>query len=337
MMDDLKLLRELGGELEHQPPATLVRQRERLLRAQPRRRWANWRAAGLVAVATAAAVAVPTVLLAGRQPATPPAASQDIDVSGARNILVIGSDSVEGENAEYAPVRARQPGAGGRRADTIIILHVPADRRAVTAVSVPRDSLVRIPSCSGRPAGTGMINSAYDKGGLPCMRDTLHKLTGLTFQHTVEVDFTGFKGLVDALGGVEVTVPRPVDDRRAKLKLPAGRTVLNGEAALGWVRTRALGDGSDISRIQRQAQLLRAMVKKARSLIGDEDRLRSLLAEMRKSVHTNLSVAEMAELGGELARAELTMKAVPWKPAEIDRHRVQWKQPEARELFDSLK
>ncbi|MGA4995280.1 LCP family protein [Nonomuraea bangladeshensis] len=339
-MDDLKLLRDFGAQLEHEPPATLVRQRERLLRARPARRWwATWWTAGLVAVATAAAVVVPTLLLAHERPvAVPPAGARDVDVSGAMNILLVGSDSVEGENAVYGPWRARQPDGGGRRADSIIILHVPEDRGAVTAVSVPRDSLVRIQGCAGEPAHVGMINSTYDRaGGLACLRQTLQKLTGLTFKHTIEVDFTGFKGVVDALGGVQLTLSRPVVDPRAKLKLPAGKVTLGGEAALGWMRSRAQEDGSDLGRIKRQAQLLRAMAKKAQSAALDNDRLKAVLTEVRKSVRTDLGVEEMAALAGQLTEAKISMTVVPVRPAKLDRNRVEWRQRQARELFESLK
>ncbi|QYC38026.1 Putative transcriptional regulator YvhJ [Nonomuraea coxensis DSM 45129] len=338
-MDDLKLLRDLGARLEHEPPVTLVRQRERLLRARATRRWwATWWTAGLVAVATAAAVVVPTLLLARDRPvAVPPAAARNVDVSGAMNILLVGSDSVEGENAAYGPHRARQPDGGGRRSDSIIILHVPEDRGAVTAVSVPRDSMVRIQGCPGRPARTDMINSAYDQGGLPCLRQTLQKLTGLTFRHTVEVDYTGFKGVVDALGGVQLTLSRPVDDPRAKLRLPAGKVTLDGEAALGWMRSRATGDGSDTARIKRQAQLLRAMAKKAQSSVLDENRLKALLTEVRASVRTDLGLEEMAGLAGQLASARISMAVVPWQPSRTDPNRIEWRQPQARELFESLK
>ncbi|WP_327586329.1 LCP family protein [Nonomuraea sp. NBC_00507] len=333
-MDDLKLLRDLGRELEHEPPATLVRQRDRLLRARPRRRWAGWWTAGLVAVATAAAVAVPTVLIADRHTAAPPAGSQAVDMSGTRNVLVIGSDTREGEgNAPYGP---RSTGAG-KRSDTIMIIHVPADRGRATAVSVPRDSMVAIPACSGLPARTDMINSVYNKGGAACLRRTLEKLTGLSIQHTVEVDFAGFKGMVDALGGVEITVARAVDDPKAKLKLPAGKVLLNGETALGYARLRYVGDGSDIGRIKRQQQLVLAMVKKAGTAFADADRLKAFLGALRKAVKTDLSLEAMYELAGELAKTKMDLVTVPWEPYTRDNHRLQWKQPEAGELFKSLK
>ncbi|MEQ4720813.1 LCP family protein [Nonomuraea sp. B19D2] len=335
-MDDLKLLRDLGGELGHEPPATLVRQRERLLRARPRRRWTGWWTAGLVAVATAAAVAVPTVLIADRHTAAPPAGSQTVDMSGARNVLVIGSDTREGAgNAKYGPMLARQ--GVGQRSDTILIVHVPADRGKATAVSVPRDSMVEIPACGSSPARRDMINSAYNTGGADCLKRTLESLTGLRIQHSVEVDFTGFKGMVDALGGVEVMLPAPVDDNKSKLKLPAGKSMLNGEAALGYVRLRHYGDGSDVQRIKRQQGLVLAMLKKARSGLSSPDRLKSFLGEVRKSVKTDLSLESMYELATELSRTKLSFVTVPWMPDPEDKNRVKWKQPQAGQLFKRLR
>ncbi|MFC5834314.1 LCP family protein [Nonomuraea insulae] len=334
-MDDLNLLRDLGAGLQHEPPPTLVRQRDRFLRDRPRRRWTGWWAAGLVAVATAAAVAVPTLLVGDHHTAAPPAGAEPVDMSGARNVLVIGSDTRAGErNAEYGPLSQ----GSGQRSDTIIIVHVPADRGRATAVSVPRDSIVRIPRCGSDPARADMINSAYNSGGAACLRTTLEKLTGLRLHHTVEMDFAGFKNMVDALGGVSVKVPEPVDDRKAKLKLPAGENMLNGEAALGWARLRQYGDGSDVSRIKRQQALMLAMLKKAqRQVLTDPGKVKSFLGAVRAAVKTDLGVEEMYELATQLAGTKVNFVAVPWEPFPPDRNRLQWKQPEANKLFKSLK
>ncbi|WP_431919962.1 LCP family protein [Nonomuraea jabiensis] len=334
-MDDLKLLRDLGEEIGHEPPATLVRQRERLLRARPRRRWAGWWTAGLVAVATAGAVAVPAVLVSGRPTAAPPAGSQAVDMSGTRNVLVIGSDIREGEgNAKYGPMLARQN--AGKRSDTIMIVNIPADRGRATVVSVPRDSMVKIPRCGSSPSKVDMINSAYEAGGSDCLKRTLESLTGLRIQHSVEVDFAGFKGMVDALGGVEVTLSRPVDDKASKLKLSAGKHVLNGEAALGYVRLRRYGDGSDVQRMKRQQTLVLAMLKKARSGLSSPERLKPFLEMVRKSVKTDLNLESMYELATELSGTKLDFTTVPWEPYPEDGNRLQWKQPEAAKLFERL-
>ncbi|SPL94404.1 Cell envelope-associated transcriptional attenuator LytR-CpsA-Psr, subfamily A1 (as in PMID19099556) [[Actinomadura] parvosata subsp. kistnae] len=258
-------------------------------------------------------------------------------MSGTRNILVIGSDTREGAgNERYGPESARRN--AGQRSDTIMIVHIPADRGKATAVSVSRDSMVRIPRCGTEPARLDMINSAYAKGGVSCLRATLEKLTGLRLHHTVDVDFNGFKTMVDALGGVTVKLPRPVDDAAAKLKLPAGESVLNGEQALGYARLRHYGDGSDIARIKRQQALVLAMLKKAqRQLVADPAKLKAFLGEMRKGVRTDLSVEEMYELGRQLQEVEMSVAAVPWEPYPGNPNRIQWKQPAATALFDSLK
>ena len=335
-MDDLKLLRDFGRELEHEPPVTLVRQREHLLRARPRRRWAGWWTAGLMAVATATAVAVPTVLISNRPTAAPPAGSRSVDMSGTRNVLVIGSDTRQGPgNAKYGAYSAKT--GVGPRSDTIMIVHMPSDRGKATAVSVPRDSMVKMPGCSATPGRVNMINSAYHDGGAACLRTTLETLTGLRIQHTVEVDFTGFKGMVDALGGVEVKLPVAVDDKASKLKLPAGKSQLNGEAALGYVRLRHYGDGSDISRIKRQQSLVLAMLKKARSTVVDPDKLKSFLGEVRKSVKTDLTLESMYELASGLSKTKLSFVSVPWEPYPEDRNRLVWKEPAASKLFESLR
>lgn len=337
-MDDLKLLRDLGAELEHGPPPTLVRQRTRYLQDRPRRRWNAWWTAGLVAVATVCAVAVPTVLVSPRHLANlagPPAGGEAVDVSGAMNVLLIGSDTRKGEgNAKYGP-RSQD---GGQRADTIIVVHMPADRSRATAVSVPRDSLVRAAPCTSGPARTVMINALYDEGGAACLKKTLEKLTGLPLHHTMAVDFAGFEDMVDALGGVTVKVPKPVNEPKAKLRLPAGEQVLDGEKALGYVRLRYYGDdGSDLSRIKRQRTVVMALLKKAQAAVAVPGKLQEFLGVMRGTVKTDLTVEEMYALAIQLAETKVSLTVVPTAEHPEDRNRLQWKQPEAGRLFASLK
>ncbi|MFI6601851.1 LCP family protein [Nonomuraea sp. NPDC050536] len=327
-MDDLKLLRDFGRELEHQPPATLARQRNRLLSAPPRRRRMSWLLMALVAAVTAAAIAVPATLisLSGNKHSAiltqPPA-----EISGAMNVLLIGSDSREGPNGQYG-----RP--NGRRADTMMIVHIPANRGKVTAVDLPRDSMVQISACRSDPPRMAMLNSAYGTGGTSCLIKTVEQLTGLRMDHFVELDFTGFKRMVDAVGGVEVTLPRPVNDSQAKLNLPAGKTILNGEQALGYVRLRRYGDGSDLQRIKRQQAFMKSMLTKVRE---DPTKIRPLLTEVRKAVKTDLDLETMYRLATQLQGSKVSFVVVPWEPAPTDRNRIVWKEPEAHRLFDQLK
>lgn len=140
----------------------------------------------------------------------------------------------------------------------MILLHVAADRRSATAVSLPRDLMVEIPSCptadgSRTEARFAQFNWAFQFGGAACLIRTVEKMTGIRIYHHGVVDFEGFKKVVDAVGGVEVCLDGPMNDAKAKLRLQAGRQTLSGEQALGCVRARySLGNGSDTERMTRQ-------------------------------------------------------------------------------------
>ncbi|WP_049559462.1 LCP family protein [Nonomuraea sp. SBT364] len=333
-MDDLKTLRDFGRQLEHEPPPTLVRQRERLLRAGasgPGRRRLGWMMAGLVAVTTALAVAVPALLVGGVDTAGVgvPAEPRPAKVTGALNVLLVGTDSQAGSE------RFRN----GARTDTMMLVHLSADHKNVKAVSIPRDSMVKIPRCGGEPARRALINSAYDTGGMACAVKTVESLTEVRVDHTVEVDFAGFAALVDALGGVEVKLPAAVDDQAAKLRLPAGRQVLTGEQAMGYMRLRRVGDGSDIARIKRQHGVVMAMLRKAKSELTDPVKLREFLTTAARTIRTDaeLDVETMIELAVVVRDTEVSIVTVPWRPHPDDPTRVQWVQPTADRLFAQLR
>jgi LCP family protein required for cell wall assembly len=198
--------------------------------------------------------------LAPNDPAIKEAAKQ----RDAENFLLIGSDTRAGANGKYGDV-------GGARSDTTILAHLSPNRDKALLVSFPRDSWVDLPACrrvdgTTSPAGQGMFNSAFEVGGPRCTVLTVQRLTGISVNHYVQVDFTGFKTMVDALGGVSICSSESVYDRYSGLRLRQGNQVLRGEQALAYVRARKnLGDGSDIGRIQRQQRFLGAMVRKATS------------------------------------------------------------------------
>src|SRR4051812_33742223 len=179
----------------------------------------------------------------------------------ALNVLLIGSDQRNGANAKYGK-------AVGERSDTIILLHFSPGGKKAMGISFPRDSMVQIPSCRSRtgstiPAHLGMINESFNNGGPGCTWRTIESLTRIRIDHFAKVDFSGFKRVVDALGGVEICLPQRVDDKDSKLPLSGGRHVVRGDQALAYVRNRhGLGDGSDLGRIQRQQRFLGAVVKK---------------------------------------------------------------------------
>ncbi|HVM26127.1 MAG TPA: LCP family protein [Mycobacteriales bacterium] len=195
----------------------------------------------------------------------------EVGESGPKNILIVGSDSREG----LAPGEDFQ-GTGdefvtGQRSDTIILAHLYGDDEVAQLVSFPRDSWVTIPASTDprtgerRPAHEAKINSAFFEGGPALLVATVQQLSGLTIDHYVQVDFTGFKGMVDALGGVEVCLPEAAREPKSGIDLPAGRSTVEGEQALAFVRQRSGLARGDIDRIARQQQFMGAIVRKTLS------------------------------------------------------------------------
>jgi len=186
----------------------------------------------------------------------------------AENFLLIGSDTRAGANGKYENTAGQ---VSGQRSDTTILAHLSPTRDKAILVSLPRDSWVDIPACRKRDGSTslpgkGMFNSAFETGGPKCTVLTVQKLTGISVKHYVQVDFTGFKTMVDALGGVTICSRQDVYDKESGLRLRQGSQVLRGEQALAYVRARKhIGDWSDLGRIQRQQRFLGAMIRKATS------------------------------------------------------------------------
>ncbi|MFI1418277.1 LCP family protein [Streptomyces sp. NPDC020731] len=268
--------------------------------------------------------------------------------TGSLNILVLGSDSRSGEENQ-----ALGGGdSGGARSDTAMVVHLDAGRTAATVVSIPRDTLVDRPSCpledgeSTREASGVMFNSAYEVGGPVCAVKTVESLTDVRMDHYVEIDFAGFARLVDALGGVTVTTEEDIDDDRSHLTLDAGTHHLDGTDALALARTRYdVGDGSDLGRIGLQHQLVKALLEQ----IADEDLLAgpARLYRVADTVTGSLTTDTGLDSLGELTRLAQSLRdlpadgvttlTMPVVPAPWDRNRVVADEPEAGELWASLK
>ncbi|MEU9991891.1 LCP family protein [Streptomyces sp. NPDC048045] len=267
-------------------------------------------------------------------------------VRGAQNILLIGSDTRAGQgNQEYGR------DLGSERSDTTILLHLAADRRSATAVSLPRDLMVDIPSCR-QPDGKrsepvfAMFNHAFQTGGSACTIRTVEKLTNIRVDHHMVVDFSGFKEMVDAVDGVQVCLKEPIDDKAAKLKLRAGRVTLDGEQALGYVRARkSLGDGSDTDRMERQQRFLGALVDKVQSndVLLNPVKLYPVLDAATSSLTTD---PELASLRGlyqlvrglrDIPTEHVQFLTVPRESYVYDANRDQLVEPEAEKLFARLR
>ncbi|MEV0613279.1 LCP family protein [Nonomuraea sp. NPDC050404] len=266
--------------------------------------------------------------------------------TGALNVLLVGSDSREGANQKYG---ATTVGAG-ERTDTIMLLHIAPNRDNATMISFPRDSMVQIPECEGRngavlTGGLRQINSAFNDGGINCTIKTLESLTNIKINHFVKVDFAGFKGIINAIGGIEICLPKAVNDKQAKLVLGPGKHVVNGEQALGYVRTRySLGDGSDLSRIERQQIFLTQVLKKITDggLLTDPAKLNDFLQAGIKAVtvDSGLGLDRMLEIANSvqgLTAKQLKGITVPTVPYPEDKARVQFAEPAARDFFEAVR
>ncbi|MFJ1781694.1 LCP family protein [Streptomyces anulatus] len=267
-------------------------------------------------------------------------------VMDAQNILLIGSDSRAGDNSEYG----RDDG-GSQRSDTTILLHLAADRKSATAVSLPRDLMVEIPSCrtdddkETRKQFT-QFNTAFELGGTACTIRTVERMTGIRIDHHMVVDFNGFKDMVDAVDGVEICLKEPIDDKDAHLELPAGRQTLNGEEALGYVRARkTLGNGSDTERMERQQQFLGALVNKMQSngVLLNPTRLYPVLDAATKSLTTDPGLDSLRDLY-DLVRGmrnvpteQVQFLTVPRQPYRNNVNRDELVEPDAGDLFKQLR
>jgi LCP family protein required for cell wall assembly len=172
----------------------------------------------------------------------------------AENWLLVGSD----RRADQATtgLDANQPlwRYGTQRADTIMLVHLAADRRRIYLVSFPRDAWMPI-----QGHGKAKLNAAFSFGGPPLLIATIERLTGVRVDHFAILDFEGFKSMTDAVGGVDVHVSRTVWAPAQKVLWPAGTHHLDGARALDFVRQRHNLPGGDLGRIKRQQAFLKAL------------------------------------------------------------------------------
>lgn len=242
----------------------------------------------------------------------------------ATNILLMGSDTRSGAGDD----KYGNPDImSNARSDTTILLHLSADRTWATAVSIPRDTWMKLPTCK-RPGSDQVVggyeskfNAAYEMAGPGCTVKGVEEMTGLTIDHFVVIDFAGFKNVIDALGGVEVCLTQAVDDKDAKLTLSAGTSLLNGEQALGFVRARkTLGDGSDLSRIKRQQAFLSSMIRTATSseLLLNPVKLYGVLDAATQSLTTDPGLGDVTNLRNlalsarTISPSNIAFLTVPW-------------------------
>jgi LCP family protein required for cell wall assembly len=201
------------------------------------------------------------------KPGSRPAAAKN----HAENFLLVGSDSRAGANGEGTQ------GSGatfvtGQRSDTVILVHLFGSSQKAELVSFPRDAYVEIPAFTDpktghvTPAHHNKLNSAFSEGGPALLTATIENLTKIRVDHFLQIDFAGFKGMVDKLGGVDVCLSKPAKDLvYTGINLSAGKHHINGATALAFVRQRHFLPNGDIDRIARQQQFIGSLANKVLS------------------------------------------------------------------------
>jgi LCP family protein required for cell wall assembly len=306
---------EPQGDLPVKTTASPVRH----ARATPRGAWT--RILGLVAVVAGVALVSGTSIVAittwnltsriqensvdiqGEGDAPPPAIGA---YEGGFNLLVVGVDNDPDQEDD-----------DGERGDAIlndvnVLLHVSQDHKNAVAVSFPRDLVIPHPECVDPSGGTFAsmsarpMNEAMQRGGLPCVVDTVENLTGLDIPFAGVVTFDAVVQMTNAIGGVPVCLTgRLIDDNvefvdpngiKQHLDLPAGITEISGGQALGFLRSRhGVGDGSDLGRISSQQQYLSSLVRKIKSneTLTDLSKLYSLANVVADNVKLSSSVTSI--------------------------------------------
>ncbi len=256
----------------------------------------------------------------------------------AKNILILGSDTRDPANTD------------GSRSDTIIIAHLPKDRASAQLISIPRDTWVHVPkSKDGQRGGRdAKINAAYAWGGVPMMVQTVEKFTGVRIDHVAIIDFSGFKEIVDALGGVEITVEQSFTSTHSLLpggrrEFTKGRQVMDGAQALDYARERYAFRDGDFTRIRHQQQVIRAILDKAVSsgTLTNPAKLNAFVRASADAVSVDKTLS-LLDLGMELRHLrshDLTFLTSPSKgTGRIGSESVVLADTEkAKELYDAVR
>lgn len=201
---------------------------------------------------------VDTSLPEGLRPVAGPVGPAVDSVSGPPvTLLLAGVDNGDDGIGIAEAVRSGRWQPGRFRSDTLMVLHIAADRRAAYLVSIPRDTLVTIPG-----HGQTKINAAFSYGGPALMQLTVEQFTGQRMDHLVLVDWNGLRDLSLAFGGVAVDVAEDVRDPISGRTWTKGVHNLQGSDVLAYVRMRYGLPGGDLDRIQRQQNVMREMLRK---------------------------------------------------------------------------
>lgn len=202
------------------------------------------------------------------------------------NYLLLGTDT-------------REEGASllddiGSRSDTILVVHIPADRESVQVMSIMRDSYVDIPGY-----GQAKVNSALAYGGVPLLVQVVEGLIGQRIDDVAIIDFAGFEGLTTALGGVTVQNETAFTTRGGDYTFAQGEVTLSGEQALAYVRERYAFSDGDYQRVRNQQAFMRALLDRMLqpSVIGNPITLTNSIDAIAPYVATTDGLTNSVILG----------------------------------------
>jgi LCP family protein required for cell wall assembly len=273
----------------------------------------------------------------------------------AENIVIIGSDTRHNQGRGFGQDLVTD------QSDTLMIMHIAADRKWVDVMSIPRDSWVNIPACkmgNGQLSSptTYKINEAFALGnlygnhtdlGVACTIKTLEQDTGIHIDHFVVINFEGFRDMVNALGGVEVCNTTRIADPKSGLYLKPGHHLLHGLGALAYVRARyTLGNGSDLERIGRQQAFMSSLVERVKSELLNPLAIYRFLDAATKSITIDSQLGgihglyDLAMSVRSLPASAVTFFTLPTYPrSEVvptDTANVLWTQPEDSQIFQDF-
>ncbi|MEU8528724.1 LCP family protein [Streptomyces sp. NPDC048629] len=272
------------------------------------------------------------------------------------NILLIGSDDrSDPRNVKLGggkDLRNQQP-----LADVQMLVHISADRKSASTVSIPRDTIVKIPKCTDAKGKTYAatttrpINETLGRGGPGCTLTTWESLTGVYIDHWMMIDFAGVVSMADEVGGVPVCVETGVYDKPTRmvkggsgLKLKKGTTEVKGEQALQWLRTRHAW-GNDQGRAKAQHMYMNGMFEKLQKQNAwtDTGQLLGLAETATKALQVSdeiRSVKSLFDLSMQLKNVKLnrmTTATVPTVESRIDDQKLEMVPSKAEKIWGMLR
>ncbi|MFB6616768.1 LCP family protein [Streptomyces sp. NPDC085524] len=273
------------------------------------------------------------------------------------NILLIGSDA-RNDEANQALGGATETFGGPPLADVQMLLHLSADRSNMSVVSMPRDTLLKMPKCTEpngkvHPESKGLVqtNESLGRGGPGCTVAAWTELTKIPIDHFMMIDFKGVVSMADAIGGVPVCVEQNVhsrtrDGKGSGLKLPKGTTRIQGEQALQWLRTRyGFEDGTDIGRTHAQHQYMSSLSREFRknAKLSNPLMLNSLAKAAIDAMIVDPSlnkIDRLYDLSMELKKVppnRITMTTMPWVYSTREEGRVEPEPGAAEAVFKMVR